>query len=120
MSFDVFDYPRTITKIDVTEGYTDQSSGDWVPEVTTSTAIDAHISDFSLKERQYLPESATQAGSRKMTCNATEDVNVGDRVQITEVDSEVTTWRVESLLSESNLMYRYTGTSRQTFLIVQK
>ncbi|WP_406660885.1 hypothetical protein V7O66_13760 [Methanolobus sp. ZRKC3] len=120
MSFDLFDYPRTITKVDVTEGYTNQSTGEWVPESTIETSISAHITDISLKERQYLDAAVLEKGARKLSCESSAGVVVGDRIKITEEDSSETEWIVNSKLSESSLMKQYVNVSRSTFLLVRK
>ena len=92
MSLDLFNYPRTIIWISVTEGYTDQSTGEWVAESSTDTEIQAHISDIALKERQYLDPGVVEKGVRKLACDSSVGVVVGDRVVITEKDSSKTTW----------------------------
>jgi hypothetical protein len=120
MQFDIFNYPRTITEVSVTEGYTDQSTGDWIPESTSETSIEAHISDISWKERQYLDDSVIEKGTRKLSCSSDIALAVGDRIKITEEDSTETEWIVNAKLSESNLMEQYLDSSRSTFLLVRK
>ena len=120
MSLDLFDYPRKIVWISVTEGYTDQSTGEWVPESSIETEIQAHISDITLKERQYLDPGVVEKGVRKLACDSSVGVVVGDRVVITEKDSSKTTWVVTSKLSESNLLQKYANISRYTYLLSKK
>lgn len=120
MTFALFDYPRTVTNVDVTEGYTNQTTGAWVPESTEETEIDAHISDITLKEREYLDAAVLEKGARKLTCRSDVGLVVGDRVKITEEDSTETEWIVNAKLSESNLMEQYLDSSRSTFLLVRK
>ncbi len=118
--FSQFNYPRSITKVDVTEGSTNQSTGEWVPESTTETSINAHVADVTLKERQYLDAAVLEKGVRKLICGSDDGVVVGDRVKITEEDSTETEWIVNAKLSESNLMEQYLDSSRSTFLLVRK
>jgi hypothetical protein len=119
-TFSQFNYPRSITKVDVTEGYTDQSTGDWIPESTSETSIEAHISDISWKERQYLDDSVIEKGTRKLSCSSDIALAVGDRIKITEEDSTVTEWIVNQRLSETNLLNSYLSESRETFLLTRK
>jgi hypothetical protein len=120
MMFTQFNYPRSITKVDVTEGYTNQSTGAWIPESTSETPIEAHISDTSLKERQYLDDSVVERGTRKLSCDSSISLAVGDRVKITEYDGTVTEWNVNAWPFESGLIEKYTGISRSTFLLIRK
>jgi len=118
--FTQFNYPRSITKVDVTEGYTDQSTGDWIPESTTETSINAHVADVTLKERQYLDAAVLEKGVRKLICGSDDGVVVGDRIKITEQDLTITEWLVNSKTKESNLMDQYVGVSRITYLLVKR
>ncbi|WP_407356798.1 hypothetical protein [Methanolobus sp. WCC5] len=118
--FTQFNYPRTITKVSVTEGYTNQSTGAWVPEITSETEIQAHVADVTLKERQYLDPGVVEAGVRKLICDSSVSLMVGDRVKITEEGDSVTEWLVNSKMSESNLMDQYVDVSRITYLIVKR
>jgi hypothetical protein len=120
MTFALFDYPRTVTNVDVTEGYTNQTTGAWVPESTEETEIDAHISDITLKERQYLDAAVLEKGARKLTCRSDVGLVVGDRVKITEEDDTASEWLVNSKMHESNLMDQYVGVSRITYLLVKR
>lgn len=120
MSFDLFDYPGTITKVDVTKGYTNQSTGEWVPESTIETEINAHITDVTLKERHYIDAAVLEKGVRKLSCDSSAGVIVGDRVKITEEDSSESEWIVDSKLAESNLLKQYVNVSRSSFLLVRK
>lgn len=120
MSFDLLDYPRKIIWISVTEGYTDQSTGEWVAESSTETEIQAHISDVTLKERQYLDPGVVEKGVRKLACDSSIGIAVGDRVVITEDDGTETTWVVTSKLSESNLLQKYANILRSTYLLAKR
>jgi hypothetical protein len=118
--FTQFNYPRSITKVDVTEGYTNQSTGEWVPETTSETSISGHVADVNLKERQYLDDSVVERGTRKLSCDSDVALVVGDRVKITEYDDTVTEWNVNAWPFESGLIEKYTGISRSTFLLIRK
>jgi hypothetical protein len=120
MMFEQFNYPRSITKVDVTEGYTNQSTGAWVPESSSETSIDAHVADVTLKERQYLDPGVVERGVRKLTCDSSVTLAVGDRVKITEEDDTTSEWDVNSKMSESNLMDQYLGVSRITYLLEKR
>lgn len=115
MSFDVFDWPYSVTKVDVTAGYTD-SNGDWVAEVTAETAISAHITDLTQEERQYIDPGILSRGTRKLSTSS--ELAVGDRVKITESDSSETEWVIDSKMHENGLIGKYVGTTRTTFLLV--
>lgn len=118
--FSSFDYPRTITHTKVTPGYTNQTTGAWVPEITTTAALSAHISDLTLEERKYVDAGILQKGVRKLTCSASAAVMTGDRITITEEDSTTSIWLVNSKMSESNLMKTYLGVSRITYLLEKR
>ena len=118
--FSDFDYPRAITHVKVTEGYTNQATGAWITESTAETEIHAHISDITLKERQYMDPAVVEKGVRKLTCDSSVALVVGDRVKITEEDSTATEWLVSSKLSESNLMKKYTDVTRATYVLTKK
>jgi len=120
MTFALFDYPRTIIRLSVTPGYTDQATGNWIPESTAETEIQAHITDISLKERQYLDPGVVDKGVRKLICESSIAIAVGDRIKITEEDSTITAWFVNSKISESNLMNQYMNASRISYLLIRK
>ncbi len=120
MPFYAFNYPRTIKKVDVTEGYTNQSTGAWVPESTTETAMSGHVADISLKERQYLDPGIVEKGVRTLTCDSSLAIVPGDRIKITEEDTTITEWLVNSKMKESNLMDQYVDVSRITYLMVKR
>jgi hypothetical protein len=120
MTFALFDYPRTITKVDVTEGYTNQTTGAWVPESSSETSIAAHIADVTLKEREYLDPGVLEKGVRKLTCDSSVTLAVGDRVKITEEDETISEWLVNSKIRESNLLDQYVGVSRITYLLEKR
>lgn len=119
-TFSHFDYTRSITKVDVTEGYINQSTGEWVPETTSETSITGHVADVTLKERQYLDPGVVEKGVRKLTCDSSVALAVGDRVKITEEDETVSEWLVNSKMQESNMMDQYLGVSRITYLLVRR
>jgi hypothetical protein len=120
MTFELFNYPRTITHTKVTPSYTNQTTGAWIPEITTTAALSAHISDLTLEERKYMDAGLLAKGVRKLTCNASAGVMTGDRITITEEDSTTSTWLVNSKMNESNLMKTYLNVSRITYLLEKR
>lgn len=117
--FDYFNWPKTVKKITLTPGYSD-SSGNWVFEQTSETEISAHISDISVKEMQYLDPGIVERGTRKLSCEESTDISVGDRIKITELDGTTETeWLVNSLLSSTGVLNSHLNISRQTFLLVK-
>ena len=118
MSFSVFDWPYSITKVDVTPGYTNQSTGEWVPESTNPTAITGHVTDLTQEERQYVDPGILSKGTRKFSTSS--ELATDDRVQITESDASVTEWIVDSKMHENELIAKYAGVTRTTFLLVLK
>lgn len=117
--FDAMDWPYTVSKIIVTVGYTNQTTGAWVPETTTTTVIDAHVSDLSIEELRYIDPGIVERGARKLACKASVVLNPGDRVEIYEdvTGAIITEWLVESHLNQSGLMNKHAGIDRNSYLL---
>lgn len=116
-AFSVFDSTGlTISKIDVTPGYTD-TSGNWVPEATSTTTILGHVSDLSLKELAYIDPSIVAAGTRKISVESSVSLVPLDRITIVELAGDTTTWIVVSKMHASTLLKKHAGVSRETFLL---
>lgn len=117
--FDAMDWPHTVSKVIVTPGYTNQTTGAWVSESTVTTVIDAHISDISLKELRYIDPGIVERGARKLACKASVTLNPGDRVEIYEdaTGALITEWQVESHLNKSGLMNKHVGINRNSYLL---
>ena len=117
MSFDVFDWPYAIIRVDVIPGYAD-ASGDWIAEQTSETAITGHVTDLTQEERQYVDPGILLKGTRKLSTSS--ELAAGDRIKITEADSSETEWIVDSKMHENELIGKYVGTTRTTYLLVLK
>ena len=117
--FDAMDWPHTVSKIIVTVGYTNQTTGAWVPETTVTTVIDAHISDLSIEELRYIDQGIVERGARKLACKASVVLNPGDRIEIYEdaAGAIITEWLVESHLNQSGLMNKHAGIDRNSYLL---
>ena len=117
--FDAMDWPYTVSKVIVTAGYTNQSTGAWVPETSVTTVIDAHVSDMSIEELRYIDPGIVERGARKLACKASVALNPGDRIEIyeDEVGSKVTEWLVESHLNKSGLLNKHAGIDRNSYLL---
>lgn len=107
--FDVFDYSGTITRVEVTPGYT-AADGSWVPESTSSSSITGHITDVKYEELQFIDPGVVEKGVRKLTTEDTLDT--GDRVQVDGVE-----YTVYSTLHGNNVITKFTGISRTTYII---
>ena len=130
--FKVFDYPRQIQKIKITEESVDQATG----EITSASKgapvpIIGHISDLTQQELALMDAALVEQGVRKF---ATSDVVVlGDVIRITEAGLSTadgkefltadgkefltTDWIVEKLMYEGALIQKYTGDVRKTYLL---
>ena len=118
-TFEAMNWPYTVSKIIVTPGYTNQTTGAWVTESTTTTAIDAHVSDLSIEEMRYIDPGIIEVGARKIAVEATVTLNQGDRIEIYEdsAGAKKTEWNVESQLNKSGLMNKHAGIDRNSYLL---
>lgn len=107
--FEVFDFDGVITRTAIVPGYTD-SNGDWIPESTSSSTIKGHVTDLTLQDLQYIDAGLIEKGTRKLATADT--LEVGDRITIDSVEYEVT-----QKIHTANLIEKYTGKSRSTYLI---
>lgn len=110
--FDIFDYSGTITRTAVTPGYTDDN-GDWVAEQTSPSTINGHVTDLTLQDLQYIDAGLIERGTRKLATGDT--LEVGDRVTLDSVEYDV----VQKIYA-ANLIEKYTGESRSTYLITHR
>ena len=78
--FEVMNWPYTVSKIIVTPGSNNQTTGAWVAESTVKTAIAAHVSDLSIEEMRYIDPGIIEVGARKIAVEATVTLNPGDRI----------------------------------------
>lgn len=109
--FEVFDFDGVITRTAIVPGYTD-SNGDWIPEQTSVTTLTGHVTDLTLQDLQYIDAGLIEKGTRKL---ATADaLEVGDRITIDSVEYEVT-----QKIHTNNLLAKYVGEARSTFLVTK-
>ena len=114
--FSIFD-AHTCKKVDVTPSYTD-SSGNFVASVEVDSSMNAHISDVSIQERSFIDPVIVTQGVRKMACDSSYNIVAGDWIKVTELDTTtVTNWDVVTKISASSLLKKYTGESRESFLL---
>lgn len=110
MSFDVFDYPYTMTLLSITEGYNAEfhphhpSAGVWIPPREVETTITGNLSSVTDAELQYLPESVRENGARLISVDADTTVSNGDHIRITEPDDTTTLWKVEKEKTTTNFL----------------
>jgi hypothetical protein len=117
MTISDFDYPYKIELIKVTEGYTDQSTGEWVEGSTTTQEIKGHLQEITAKELQRLPEGEYSIGDRRLYTDA--NAEIGDAVRITEPDGSTTEWIVKAIEKNYHQLSKL-GISRKSLLLKQK
>ena len=115
-TFSMFDWPYAVKRVVVTDGSSNQTTGDWVPETTTETAITAHVSEVSQKKLQYVDPGLIALGVRELRCASSVGLVVGDRVKITEVDASETLWVVNAKHATTVLIKE----QREYFLLTRK
>lgn len=109
--FEIFNFDDIITRIAVTPGYTD-TNGDWVPESTSSSTIKGHVTDLTLQDLQYIDAGLIEKGTRKIA--TADELETGDRIEIDSVEYEVT-----QKIHVNNLLSKYAGEKRSTFLLTK-
>jgi hypothetical protein len=114
--FDVFDHPYDIVHINLIAGYTD-SNGDWVAETNTEIPIYGHVSDLSLQELRFMNPVLVTTGVRKIALLNNVGLQVGDRIRITELNSEETTWHVQQKQYVPAILQSVININRETFLL---
>lgn len=112
--FDDFDYPYPIQLVRITEGYTDQQTGDYVPGSETVIEIRGHLQEITAKELQRLPEGEYSIGDRKLYTDA--DAEIGDVIKITEPDGSITEWIVKAVEKNYHQLSKL-GISRRSLLL---
>jgi len=115
--FSDFDYPHTIQLVKITEGYTDQSTGNWVPGSEQVLEIRGHLQEITAKELQRLPEGEYAIGDRRLYTDA--DAEIGDVIRITEPDGSTTEWVVKAIEKSYNQLSKL-GISRKSLLLRPK
>lgn len=122
MSFDVFDYPYTMTLLSITEGYNAEfhshhpSAGVWIPPREIETVITGNLSSVTDAELQYLPESVRENGARLISVDDSIAISNGDHIRITELDNTTTMWKVEKEKTTTNLL-QLVGIGRRQYYL---
>jgi len=111
------DYPNTIQLVRITEGYTDQGTGEWVSGSEQVTEIKGHLQEITARELRNLPEGEYELGDRRLYTS--EDLEVGDVVRITEQDGSITEWIVKAVESKYSVLGKY-GVKRRAYLLKAK
>jgi len=117
MTISDFDYLYKIELIRITEGYTDQTTGEWVEGNEEVVEITGHLQEITAKELQRLPEGEYSVGDRKFYTDA--DVKVGDVIRITEPDGSVTEWEVKAIEKNYHQLSKL-GIKRKSLLLKLK
>ncbi len=106
-----FDWKFPIMRVIITEGHTNQSTGEWVDEVTRESPITGDVQDISLEECRRYPQGSVTSGDRRIFTAA--GLDIGDRLKITESDGSVTEWSVSALSEE----YHMFGKTRFQYIL---
>lgn len=118
--FSTFDYPHTLTKYVVTEGY-HNSSGVWVPPSDASATFNGHIGILTEKELQFLPDSVRESGAMKLAVEASSvSLKNGDKIKVTDYAGNTTMWYVVKELGSTNLMKRMGSHRRHYYISLSK
>jgi|GEM_PF-1752785 hypothetical protein len=114
--FSALDWPYKIELVRITEGYTDQSTGDYIPPQESVVEIKGHISDVTVKDLQRAPEGLYELGDRRLYVAKSYGIAEGDIIKITEADGSVSEWKVVRRERSYGLLERYAA-SREAFLL---
>lgn len=110
--------------IDVTPGYTSQTTGEWIPEVTTERQIFGKIQDIvtnyshdsaSMYEIETKDYGSEENGMRML--NTEEIMDINDRIKIVELDGTTTLWVIRSIQSDYHLLQKYLGMQYRGYVI---
>lgn len=113
--FDFFDYPLLLTAKTVTDPSTNQSTGAYVPGSSTSRTIKGHVTDVTFKAVQQ-SGGVLEIGQRTLATQ--ELLNVGDLVDILEIDTTSTTWQVKQQITRLHMFGRF-GMARKTYQMIR-
>lgn len=114
--FEFFDYKYLIQKITVTEETVNQQTGEVTPTSSSKPVkIKGHLSDLTQKELSFLEPALIEKGVRKFATS--ENIFIGDILNITESDSSITAWNVEQFMNENALFSKYFNEVRKTYLL---
>ena len=118
MTISDLDYPYSIQLVRVTEGYTDQTTGEFVPASESSEQIKGHLQEITAKELQRLPEGEYSLGDRRLFTDA--EADIGDIVRITEPDGSATEWVIKAVERKYSLISKHSGISRRAYHLKRK
>lgn len=119
--FPGFLWKYAITKVSVTPGATNQSTGAWTPPTDSSGNISGIVQAISLKELQRIEPGLVNVGDRKITTEKTAGLKPGDMLQITEdASGNYTEWAVVAHKTSPNAKVAGLKQDFQTFLIKRK
>lgn len=114
--FSVFDNKLAVSRIVVTQESWD-TSGNYTAASETTSAIKAHISEVSLNEKRFIDPNIVSVGVRKITAETSVGLDLHDKIQVTELNGDITQWELIEKRSTSLLMNKLIGSSRETFLM---
>jgi len=120
--FDLFDYPYSVKIIKITEGYTSQEDGTWIPASSTEEEIEGHVAGISLEELSRTEGSILGVGDRKLIADKDYGINTGDEIQIYEdaAGATITKWQVAEIQKFKNVIKKYVGEKRMTIYLKRK
>lgn len=106
--FTMLDYPHTVNRLRISGGETDQATGEWIPETTSSIEIKGYLGVGDLKKSmsidsiQILMGGKFQTGDLYFACHNDCDVLTNDVLEVYD-DAAGTTksyWRIISYTQE--------------------
>jgi hypothetical protein len=118
MTISDLDYPYSIQLVRITEGYSDQSTGEFVAGNESTQDIKGHLQEITAKELQRLPEGEYSIGDRRLYTDA--EADIGDIVKITEPDGSITEWIIKAVERKYSLISKHSGISRRAYLLKRK
>lgn len=123
--FSMSDYPYTVNRLRITGGETNQTTGNWTPESTSSTEVKGYLGIGDLKIRMTIETMNNLMGGKFQTgdmywaCHNDCDVVVGDVLEVYDDTAGATKsyWKVvawNKMLIESD---KLTPWGRNYFLV---
>lgn len=123
--FATFYYRGEIVWIQVTKGYTDPTTGAWIPATTTETPIVGRIQDEltgKIHRTNVLEERQAQPGRQILgnrVLRTKENLQIGDQIRVREEDGRLTTWAVEGQQTRYNLFKKYLNLDWTGYMLKQ-
>ncbi len=120
-----FAYPYPVKLISVTPGYTEQPSGNWIPESITESDVDIMVQNITVEDLQLVEVGTVEAGDKKITIESSAGLKVRDRLRIyekepDEQDSDPTIrpeWEVTTKLQAPRTKAKCIKMDFETYLI---